>query len=317
MPGHTPNPRLGYILAASAATLFAFNGSLAQFLLDDGVSAWHLSALRSVGAFVLLACALGLFARDQLRIARPDVPRMAFLGIFGLALVTATYFAAIERIDIGVALVIQYLAPLVLLLWLRFRHGRRLAASLWGAVWLSVAGCFLVVEAYDVSGLDGLGLAAAFGACATFAIYLVASERAGRDYPAVTTLTWGFGFSTLFWLVVTPPWTFPVEQFDSARDVALAASVVVVGTLVPFVLIVGALRHLPAPRVAVVATLEPVLAAIIAWAVHDQVLAPPQVLGGLIVIAAVLWVQSHRPSAESESAPAYRESRAAAAEPVN
>src|SRR5687767_9616559 len=107
------NPRLGYALAAAAATLWAVNGSLARFLLDDGVSAWHLSELRSGLSFVLLGAYLAVKNPRLLKVPRSEIPRLAWLGIAGLALVHATYFLAIERLDIGVALVIQYLGPLL------------------------------------------------------------------------------------------------------------------------------------------------------------------------------------------------------------
>src|ERR687895_242069 len=100
-------PALGYGLALAAAAMWALNGSLA-------------------------------------RVERRDLPALAFLGIAGLALVHATYFLAIDRLQIGVALTLQYLAPLLLLVWLRVFHGRKLAPALWGAVALSVVGCFLV-----------------------------------------------------------------------------------------------------------------------------------------------------------------------------
>jgi drug/metabolite transporter (DMT)-like permease len=305
MDGQRPrSPRLGYLLAASAATMWALNGSLARFLLDDGVSAPHLSEMRSAVSWLLLLVVLAVFSRDQLKIAREDVPKMAWLGIAGLAAVHAFYFFAIERLAIGVALVIQYLGPLLLLVWLRVFHKRRLARSLWAAVGVSVAGCFLVVEAYDASRLDLIGLLAALAAAFAFAVYLVASERAGHRYAPHTTLVWGFGFATLFWLVVRPPWTFPWHEFESPRNLAIGVlGVALIGTLIPFLLMLAALRHLPATRASVVATLEPVLAALIAWPVHDEALGPPQILGGLIVVAAVLWVQAHPPSPEVEDVP--------------
>jgi threonine/homoserine efflux transporter RhtA len=86
--------------------------------------------------------------------------------------------------------------------------------------------------------------------------------------------------------------------------------VVIVGTLLPFLLSVTALRHLPAPRVAVVATLEPVLATLIAWAVHDEALAAVQLGGVAIVVAAVAWVQTHPPADEVEAVPAWGVERA-------
>lgn len=304
--------RLGYALAASAATMWALNGSLSRLLLDDGVSALRLAQLRGVLSFVLLAAALAIARPRLLRVRRQDIPRLAFLGVIGLAGVHATYFFAISRLDVGVALVIQYLGPLILLLWLRLVHRRQLQRSLWGAAVLSVIGCFLVVQAWNPGAIDGLGLLAAFGAAITFAIYLYSSEQAGHRYEPVTTLVWGFGFASLFWLVVQPPWSFPFAEFTSAENIALGLGVAVIGTLLPFVCIVAALRHVPASRAAVVATLEPVLAAIIAWPVLGQDLDIAQIAGGLIVVGAVVWVQIQRPAGDEEAAPAYRESTAAA-----
>jgi drug/metabolite transporter (DMT)-like permease len=240
-----------------------------------------------------------------MRVRRADLPHFAFLGICGLALVHASYYAAIDHLEIGVALVIQYMAPLLLLLWLRFRYGRRLAPSLWGAVVLSIAGCALVVRAYDPGSLDGAGVLYAAAAAVTFSIYMVASERAGQRYESVTTLLWAFAFASVFWSVVQPWWSFPFSDVD----VLLGLGVVLIGTLLPFICVVTALRHLPAPRVAVAATLEPVLAAIFAWWLHDEHLAAVQLSGGLLVLTAVVWVQTRRPDLEAEFAPPLREAR--------
>ena len=291
MPGVEPSPGLGYALTAAAAALFAVSGVMARVLLDDGVSPWHLTELRSVLAFVLLTGWLALRRPDLLRVERADVGRLAVLGVFGLAAVQSTYFAAIQRLDIGVALTIQYLAPLLILVVSRLRGGH-VAPALWGACGLSVTGAFLVVRAYDAHGLDGIGLLAAFAACLAFAVNLTASERAGRRLDARTTLVWGFGFCSLVWLIARPPWTFPFARFADPEHIALGLGVGIAGTLVPFVLLVTALRHIPSARVGVVATLEPVIASVVAWPLLGQVLAGPQIAGILVVVAAVAWVQS-------------------------
>lgn len=299
------SPARGYLLVAAGATMFALGGNLARYMLDDGVSAMRLSQLRSAGSLILLGAALAVTRPKLMRVRRDDLPQLAFLGICGLALVHATYYAAIDRLQIGVALVIQYMAPLLLLLWLRFRYGRRLASSLWGAVGLSIVGCALVVRAYDPGHLDGLGVLYGFGACVTFAIYMVAAERAGQRYDSVTTLLWAFAFASVFWAVVQPWWSFPFGRLD----VWLGLGVIVIGTLLPFICVVTALRHLPAPRAAIAATLEPVLAAVFAWWLHDEHLAAVQLAGGATVLCAVLWVQMHRPDLEAELAPPLREAR--------
>ncbi|MBA3302003.1 MAG: EamA family transporter [Thermoleophilaceae bacterium] len=299
-------PALGYLLAASAAILWSLNGSLARFLLDDGLGAERLSQLRSLGSWLILVIALALLRPKLLRVERREIPALVFVGIAGLAFVHALYFVAIDRLQIGVALTIQYLAPLLILLWLRLAHGRRLAPALWGAVALSVLGCFFVVRAYEIDAVDGLGLLAALGSAVTFAIYIVGSERAGHRHEPVTTLVWAFGFATLFWALAAPWWSFPWEELGSLRNLALVAYVIVLGTLVPFVCMVAALRHVPAPRAAVVATLEPVLAAVLAWAIHDEKLAAVQLAGGAAVLLGVVWVQTHRPDVGAEAAPPLR-----------
>jgi len=298
-------PRLGYLLAAVAAGMFAVNGSLARYLLDDGISPAHLSQLRVTVAFALLAGTLAVVDRGRMRIAPADVPRMAWLGLAGVAIVQFSYFLAIDRLPISVALVIQFTGPLMVLLWLRVVHRRHLRPSLYAAVGLSVVGSALVVEIHRASSLDGLGILFSLVAAVTFAIYLIGFERAGHSYDAFTTLAWGLGFATLFWLLLSPPWLFPFGDFGDTRSAALALGVVVIGTLAPFLLNVTALRHLPAARVGVVATLEPPLAALIAWLVHGEALTGVQIFGGLVVVAAVAWVQSHAPSPEVEAVPAW------------
>jgi len=296
-------PARGYALAAAGAAMWALNGTMARELLDDGVDAARLAQLRSAGSWVLLALVLAVARRDLLSVDRRELPSLALLGVVGLAGVHATYFLAIDRLQIGVAVTIQYLAPLLLLLWLRLAHGRRLAPSLWGAVALSAVGCFFVVRAYDAGSLDAVGVAAAFGAALTFAVYMVGSERAGHRHQPVTTLFWTFGFASVFWALVAPWWGFPHDRLDAADALLLAGGVIVVGTLLPFICMVAALRHIPAPRAAVVATLEPLLAAMFAWIILGEALSAVQLFGGAAVLGAVVWVQAHRPDLEAELAP--------------
>jgi len=140
----------------------------------------------------------------------------------------------------------------------------------------------------------------------TFGIYMVGSERQGRRHEPVTTLFWAFAFASLFWALVTPWWSFPFDQLASAGDAALGLGVIVVGTLLPFTLMVSALRHIPAPRAAVVATLEPVLGAVFAWLIHDEALAAVQIAGGAVVIADL--VQPATSAAQALAARAWDES---------
>ncbi|MGZ4250178.1 MAG: EamA family transporter, partial [Solirubrobacteraceae bacterium] len=299
------SPKLGYALAASAATLWALNGSVGRFLLDDHLPAARLAELRSIATFAILAAALAAKQPKLLRIQRADLGRLAILGIVGFAGNTALYYAAIARLQIGVAVTIQYLGPLLLLLWLKLAYSRALPRGIWGAAALSALGCFFVVGAYDPGSLDGLGVAAAFGSAVTLAIYLFSSERAGQRYEPLTILVWGFAMATVFWLVAEPLWTFPAHLLSTPRNLGLAAYTVIGGTLIPFVCMITALRHTPAPRAGVVATLEPVLGALLAWPILGQALSPIQIAGGITVITAVVWVRMQRSVVDAELAPAF------------
>jgi drug/metabolite transporter (DMT)-like permease len=305
-PAEERRPVRGYLLAATGAALFSLNGIWARYLLEDGVDAARLSQFRSAGAWLILLAVLGFARPDLLRADRRLLPGLAVLGVLGMAAVQASFFLAIDRLEIGPALTIQYLAPLLLLVWLRVVHGRRIAASLWGAVALSLAGCFLVVRAYDAGDLDAVGLLAALASMVTFAINMVGSERAGHHLEPVTTLFWVFGFATAFWTLATPWWSFPWDGLGSLENAAFGLALIVAGTLVPFICIVASLRHIPAPRAAVVATLEPALAGVFAWIVLGEELAAVQIAGGAVVITAVAWVQSKRPDLEAEGAPPSR-----------
>jgi drug/metabolite transporter (DMT)-like permease len=309
----TRNPKLGYALAATAATLWALNGSLARFLLNDHMPPARLAELRSVCTFAALAAALVLTRPRLLKVKPRDIGRLTILGVVGLAGVNALYFAAIARLQIGVAVTIQYLGPLLLLVWLKLAHRRALPGGLWSAAALAATGCFFVVRAYHPGALDGVGVAEAFGAAVTFAVYLFASEQAGHRYQPATTLVWGFGLASLFWLITQPAWSFPLDPLSSTRNALFAAYIVIGGTLVPFACMIAAVRHLPASRAAVVATLEPVLGAALAWPIQHQALSVIQIAGGLVVVGAIVWVQAQRPALEAELAPAYGAGRRAGA----
>lgn len=302
---HTRSPRLGYALAATAAALWGLNGSFSRLLLDDGLPAARLAEMRAVITAVVLLVLVSVFRPRLLRVTRADLPRLAVLGIAGIALNSILYFVAIDLLQVGVALTLQYLAPLWILLWLRFVHGRRMPSGVWVAALISLCGCVLVVRAYDPGSLDAGGILAAIGAGLAYAGYIFSSERSGHRHEAATTVLYAFLFASLLWVLIQPVWTFPFHTLDSARNVALALYVGLLGTLVPFACMIAAVRHVPAARAAVVATLEPVLAAAFAWPILGQALSPAQVAGGCLVVAAVVWIQLRAPVSETENAPAY------------
>src|SRR5207237_8207009 len=213
----------------------------------------------------LVFIAVFVALRVDVRIRREDLPLFALFGVIGLAGVSLIYYEAIKRIPVGVALVIEYTGPVLLLIYARLR-GRAVGRRLWVAAALAVLGCFFASGAYDarLRALNALGLALAAMDAFNFALYFALGERLGKTYGTPTLLVWGFGVALVAWSVVHPHWLLPWGETTVDGYVQIAA-VVVIATVIPFALTLAAVRLMPASRVGVGATFEPVVAAIAAW----------------------------------------------------
>jgi drug/metabolite transporter (DMT)-like permease len=299
-------PRLGYAMAAAAAILWAVNGTVSKVILASGVSSLRLSQVRTTGALVGLVLVLVVTAPGRLRVRRRELPFLALFGIAGLAFVQWFYFLAIHRLAIGIALLIQYLAPLLIGLWARFVFHERVRRRIWVALALALAGLALIVDVRHGGALSTAGIGFALAAAVAYAMYILLAEHAlgGRD--AVSLLAWGFGFGALFWAAVAPWWSFPAGRATADVSLlghlahrhlpvwALMVWMIVLGTIIPFFLLVSALRHLPATRVAITAMLEPVVATVVAWAWLGESFATLQLAGAAIVLAAIAVAQTAR-----------------------
>ena len=293
-------------MAATGATLWAVNGTVSKVILASGIDAQRLSQVRSTGAFAGLALVVGLTRPAALRVRARDLPFLAFFGIVGLAFVQWFYFIAIHRLEIAVALLIQYTAPLLVALWARFVYREHVRRRIWVALVLALGGLSLVLDAWHGVTLDTLGVVASVVASVTYALYLLLAERALVRRDPVSLLTWGFLFAALFWAVARPWWTFPFGRAAASVSLlgrldglhlpvwVLMASVIVLGTIVPFTLVVAALRHLRATRVGIVAMVEPVVATIVAYVWLGESLGVAQVVGGAIVLTAIGLAQTAR-----------------------
>jgi len=299
-------PAIGYAMAFSAGTLFALNGTVSKVILESGLSSLRLTEVRCTGALVGLALILLATRPQALRTDRRELARLILFGVFGVALVQLFYFLAIRRLDIGVSLVIQYLGPLIVALYARFVLKEHVRRRLWVALAAALAGLTLVVDLWHGVSLDGLGVIWSLCSAVTFAGYMLFAERAVGDRDPVSLLCWGFLFAAVFWAVVQPWWSFPFDLPGQRVSLlgnlssshlpvwALMLWMVVLGTIVPFFLIVGSMRHISATRAGITAMVEPVVASIAAYAWLDETLGAMQLVGGAIVLSGIVLAQSAR-----------------------
>jgi drug/metabolite transporter (DMT)-like permease len=301
-------PTLGYLLIVASIGLWSVNATVAKVVVDSGgLSPLRLSQVRATGAGLILFAAVALLRPPSLRFSRRELAFLAVFGIAGLAFVHFLYFTAITHLDIGIALVIQYIAPVLVAVWARFFIHEPVRRRLWVALALALAGLSLVVEVWSGGALDGVGVAASLAAAFCYALYVLMAERSlGRGRDVYSLLAWGFVFAAGFWTVVQPWWSFPGHVLG--RDTSLLgrvadlhapvwlllAYIVVLGTIVPFILLITALHYIPATRATVVAMLEPVLAAVVAYAWLGEEIGSLQIVGGLLVLAGIVLAQTAR-----------------------
>jgi drug/metabolite transporter (DMT)-like permease len=299
-------PTVGYLMVMGAAVLFAVNGTVSKVVLESGVTSLRLTQARCAGALVGLGLIVLLTRPASLRTTRRELAFLVVFGVCGVALVQLFYFAAIARLEIGVSLLIQYTAPLLVALWARFVFKEHVRRRVWLALALALVGLAVMVDVWGGVPLNTAGVVLSFVSAATFAAYLLLAEHAvGRRDP-LSLLVYGFLFASLFWAVAQPWWSFPRDELGETISLlgnlsgtelpawALVLGIVVLGTIVPFTLMVGSLQHLPATTVGMVAMLEPVLGALVAYLWLDESLAAQQLLGGAIVLAAIFMAQSAR-----------------------
>ncbi|MEP6760515.1 MAG: EamA family transporter [Sporichthyaceae bacterium] len=299
-------PGVGYACLVAAAVLFAINGTVSKVILDTGVSSLRLTELRCAGALAGLAVLLLLIAPERLRVSRRELPLLAAFGIAGVAATQWFYFVAIARMPVGIALLLEYTAPVLVALWARFVMHEHVRNRMWVALALALAGLALVAQVWNGGTLDGLGVAAAFAAAIALATYYLLGEHSTTSRDPLSTTFWSFVFATALWTLLLPWWSFPGSAFTgstsllgNAADVsvpmwALAAWMIVLGTIVPFALVLTGLRHLPATRVGTVGMLEPVIASAVAWVWLGEVLGTVQLAGGLVVLTGILLAQTAR-----------------------
>ena len=287
---------LATLACVVAAGCWAANAVIATGAFDRGVTPERLAQARVVVALLPLAAALLVTRRDLLRPPRAAWPALVGFGA-SMVVVNVSYYVAIDRVPVGVAISLQYTAPVLILAGIALLSRRVPPAVTWMAGLMTLAGAVLVSGALGAEGarLDQLGLLAGVASALSFAGYLLSAERAGRlgSHP-VTSLFIGFVVAVVIWAVVLPPWTWPMDLLADADVAWRVVAVGLIGTLLPFALVVAALRWISSAVAGIATTTEPVLAAALAWVFLAQELSPIQLLGGALVVAGVLIAQLAR-----------------------
>lgn len=303
----SPRPRwIGYALVLLAATLFGLNAGVSRVPMRAGLDTSLFTSVRITGAlvvFVLLALAI-----DRTALRPPpwrQLPLIVGLGVVGVVGVQWTYNIAINRLPLGIALLLEYLGPVLVVLWVRWARHEPVSARMWPALGLTLAGLAVVAQIWSGLAFDGFGVVMALTAAVCFAAYFLLGEHPSvvAESP-VHVIVWAFAAGTVIITVLRAPWSshdwaasVPMLGRFSDIDVPVwtaMAWVIVFGTVVPFFVLLLALRLLPATVVSVTAMFEPVMATVVGWFWFGEALSAVQVVGLVTVLTGIVLAQTAR-----------------------
>jgi drug/metabolite transporter (DMT)-like permease len=295
----TKSVGLGFAVFSSIS--FGGSGPFAKALIGAGFSPEQAAWIRIVGAAALLVpLALIFRGRTGLRAARASWPQLVLYGLTGIAGCQTLFFIAASRLPVGVAILLEFSGPVLVVGWLKF--GRKVAVPRSAALGVAIAlvGLACVVEIWSGLQLDLVGLLAGLGAAACQATYFVLIDKlTGVADPLVMTAA-GSVVGAVVLTAVAAPWTVPWHALTdtiaigqrSAPGWIFAAWLIVISTVVAYLAGAAAVQRLSAAIGGAVAYVEVVAASLFAWILLDETLTRTQGIGGAIVLVGAFVAQS-------------------------
>jgi drug/metabolite transporter (DMT)-like permease len=255
--------------------------------------------------------------RGAFRIKRGELLFLLAYGVIAFVLVQFLYFYTVSLLPLGLGTLLIFLAPVVVALWVRFGKKQPVSNRLWAAIALSLAGLALVAQVWQGFSFNLLGVFSGLLCAVILALYWILGEAGQKKRDGVSLTMWGFIFASITWAILQPWWNFPfsilremseplTSSFPSLPIWGIVLWGVLLGTIAPFLLVLGSLRRIGAQRAGIVATTEPLWAGLIAIIVLGETLNWIQALGASIVVVGVVLAETSRrmsPIEDSESLP--------------
>jgi DME family drug/metabolite transporter len=299
-------PLRGYLFIASAAFLWGVSAVLGRAVFTGRLTLGGnllrpidpliLSQSRTTfSLLVLLPLLVALRGWQRIKLPTRDLAYCLVLGTLGVAVSNYFYYVAIQRTSVATAIIVQYTAPVWVLLYVVARRQQKLTGQKVTAVALAVTGIALVIDVLGSrSGsalhLDPYGLMAALLASFSFAFYNVGGHGILARHDRWRVLVWTLTAAAVFWLIVNPPWKIVAAHYGPAQWLFLFVFSML-SVLGAFSLYFLGLQHLEPTRAIIASCLEPVFSILLAALLLGEVLRPIQVLGIVLVLAAIVIVQ--------------------------
>lgn len=282
----------GYFFVAVAAAFWGTSATFVKFLFNKTYDPLIIVQMRTTIAFVVLILYFLIFNRSLLRIKLKDIPLFLFVGIFGVAGSNYFYYAAIKETSVALSILVQYTAPILVMLYVTIVQKEKLGVAKFAALVLSFLGIFFAVGGYnkEIFQANSSGIVLALLAAVSYSIFTVGGKPLTKKYSVWTAIIYVFGSTALFWLFVNPP-NVIIEAHYSLNDWGIFAFVSTITVLIPYGLYFFGLHYLQPSRAIITSTLEPIVAIISEWIFLSGVLGVMQIIGTVCVVFAIILLQ--------------------------
>ena len=299
---------VGYAILTLGALMWSSSTVLAKGILDTGFDVTALAQLRATIAALILTGIVLVIRPQALRLRRHEVLPLALMGVFGIALTQFLIYMSVRELPVGIAMLLQFTAPLMIAVWFRVRHREVVKNMVWVGLALSIASLGLVGQIWKGFTLSITGVAFALASAAVMSVYYIKGDslmrREDRRDP-LSLAMWAFIFAAAFWAIIKPWWLFPFgDLFVPAQPfgtngptlpmLALVAWVVIVGTIATAPVIPVALKYVDGSQASMIGMIEPIIAGAMAWIALGEQLGPFQVLGAFGVLAGIALAERSR-----------------------
>jgi drug/metabolite transporter (DMT)-like permease len=240
----------------------------------------------------------------RIKLPTSDLIQCLVLGMFGVAASNYFYYVAIQKTSVAIAIIVQYTAPVWVLLYVVARRQQKPSLQKVAAVGVAIAGIALTIgmiggKSSSVFRVDSFGFLAALLASFSFAFYNVGGHRILARHDRWRVLVWTLTSAAVFWLFVNPPWKVVAEHYAPAQwgFLFVFSMISVLGS---FSLYFLGLQHLEPTRAIIASCLEPVFSILLAAVFLGEVVRPIQTVGIVLVLSAIVIVQLPGKGAEPQ-----------------
>jgi len=293
----------GIMFGVTSSICFSASGTFAKALTDAGFSALQAVWLRVAGACVILvAVTLLLHGTGAVReLIRSKEARNGVLlfGLVAVAVCQALYFVAASRLPVGIAILMEFAGPALVVLYQRLVLRKQVRPTAFLGIAMAMVGLCCVVEVWSGLSLDALGLACGVGAAAGNAAYFLIIDRLTGAADPLMISAGGMVVATVVLVPLALPWNSPWHALGSSISLAdhsvpgwvIALALVLISTVISYVLGGMAVQRLSAPVAAGLAYVEPIAACVLAWILLGQRLSAIQITGGVVVLLGAYTAQ--------------------------